>query len=26
LEMLAKLGEQIYQGELATEKAVANLN
>jgi len=26
LEMLAKLGEQIYQGELAPEKVVANLN
>jgi len=26
LEMLAQLGEQIYQGDLATEKIVANLN
>jgi arsenite-transporting ATPase len=26
LEMLAQLGEQIYQGDLANEKIVANLN
>ncbi|MCL4559809.1 MAG: TRC40/GET3/ArsA family transport-energizing ATPase [Chloroflexi bacterium] len=26
LEMLAQLGERIYQGELVTEKVVANLN
>ena len=26
LEMLAQLGEQVYQGDLATEKIAANLN